>query len=191
MEKGLPSLRLSKSCVAPPEEVYDMLADLRSHLHWGGAKQSGDFRLVSMDAPDARATVGTVFATTGTIPMSRKRWKDRSTVTAAARPSTFEFVTEGKVGGGGHAMVARYVHRYEVAPLEGGSTVTYTMTQEKIANPFLRLALPVIRQLTWRVALPMFAGRGFRNLLGDAEAAAKLHREPHAVVAADNLEVSK
>ena len=61
--------------------------------------------------------------------MSRKRWEDTSTVTVATRPSRFEFVTEGRVGSGRQAMVAGYTHDYEIAPAEGGSTVTYTMTQ--------------------------------------------------------------
>jgi hypothetical protein len=173
MSQQLPVMRLSKTCAAPREVVYDMLADLRSHLRWGGAEQSRDFRLLSMDAPDGPAIVGTVFATTGTIPMSVRRWEDRSTVTAAVRPSTFEFVTEGQVGRGGNAMIARYRHRYDIASVQGGSTITYTMIQEQIANPFLRLAIPVIRQMMWSVGIPMFAGRGFRNLLADAEAAAK------------------
>jgi hypothetical protein len=189
MGQQLPMIRFSKTCAAPREVVYDMLADLRSHLRWGGAEQSGDFRLLSMDAPDGPAVVGKVFATTGTIPMSVKRWEDRSTVTAAVRPSTFEFVTEGQVGHGRKAMMARYVHRYQIAAAQGGSTVTYTMTQEQIVNPFLRLALPVIRQMMWSVGIPMFAGRGFRNLLADAEAAAKAHVGDHAVVSEETAEV--
>jgi len=173
MGHQLPAVRLSKTCAAPPEAVYDMLADLHSHLHWGGEKQRRDFRILSLEAPDGPATVGTTFATTGAIPMSGKRWEDRSTVTAAARPSTFEFLTDARVGSGHRAMSARYIHRYEVTPVEGGCTVTYTQTQERITNPMLRLALPVIRQMMWRVGIPMFAGRGFRNLLRDAEASAK------------------
>lgn len=173
MREQLPAMRLSKTCAAPSEVVYDMLADLRSHLRWGGAEQRRDFRLISMDAPDGPAVVGTVFATSGTIPMSVRRWEDRSTVTAAVRPSMFEFVTEGQVGSGEKAMIARYRHRYDMASVRGGSTVTYTMTQEQIANRLLRLAMPVIRQMMWSVGIPMFAGRGFRNLVADAEAAAK------------------
>ncbi|HSS93300.1 MAG TPA: SRPBCC family protein [Candidatus Dormibacteraeota bacterium] len=179
MQQRLPVARFSRTCAAPPEVVYDMLADLRSHLRWGGAKQRADFRLLSLNAPDGPASVGTIFATTGTIPMSGKRWEDSSTVCEAVRPSTFEFVTQGKVGSGPKAMMARYAHRYELAPVEGGSTVTYTMTQQQITNPFLRLALPVIRQMMWRVGIPMFAGRGFRNLLEDAEATARAHPVPH------------
>jgi hypothetical protein len=173
-------MRLSKTCAAPCEVVYDMLADLRSHLRWGGEEQSRDFRLISMDAPDGPAAVGTVFATRGTIPMSVRHWEDRSTVTAAARPSTFEFVTEGQVGTGGRAMTARYRHRYEMTTAPGGSTVTYTMIQEQIANPLLRLAIPLLRQMMWSVGIPMFAGRGFRNLLADAEANAKARVDPRA-----------
>jgi hypothetical protein len=167
-----PTARLSRACAAPPAVIYDLLADLRSHLRWGGAEQSSDFRLLSLQAPDGPAEVGTVFSSTGTIPISVKHWEDCSTVTVAVRPSTFEFVTEGRVGSGSRAMHARYVHRYEIAATNGGSLVAYTMTQEEIANPFLRLALPVIRQLTWRFAIPMMAGRGFRNLLIAAEAPA-------------------
>jgi hypothetical protein len=171
-----PGIRLSKTSAAPREVVYDMLADLRSHLRWAGAEQSSDFRLVSMDAPDGPATVGTAFATTGTIPMSASRWNDRSTVTVADRPSTFEFVTDGQVSRGRKSMLARYRHRYELAPAPGGCTVNYTMTQERITDPILRLGLPVVRQMMWSVGIPMFAGRGFRNLLADAEAAMRAGR---------------
>ena len=163
------SMRLSKSCAAPPEVVYDLLADLRSHLRWAGAEQSADFRLLSMDAPTGPARQGTVFTTTGSIPMSGKHWEDRSTVTEAARPEAFEFVTEARAG----SMAARYRHHYEIAATLGGSTVTYTMTQEAITNPSLRLGLPVVRQMMWTVGIPMFAGRGFRNLIADAQAEAK------------------
>ena len=178
MAQQQPTARLSRMCAAPPAVVYDLLADLRSHLRWAGTEQSSDFRLISLQAPDGPAAIGTVFSSTGTIPMSGKRWEDHSTVTAAVRPSTFEFVTDGRVGSGTRAMRARYVHRYEMAATKNGSLVTYTMTQEQIANPFLRLALPVIRQLTWGFAIPMLAGRGFRNLLGAAEAQANRIPEP-------------
>jgi hypothetical protein len=68
-------------------------------------------------------------------------------------------------------MTARCRHRYEISPEAAGSRVTYTLTQLAIANPMLRLALPGIRQLTWRMAIPMLAGRGLRNLLAPRRAA--------------------
>ena len=75
--------RISLTCKARPEAVYDVLADLRTHLEWGGARQSGDFRLQSLEASAGPGTVGTNFSGTGTIPMSARRWEDRSTVTIA------------------------------------------------------------------------------------------------------------
>ena len=161
MSTGSASARLSSDCPAPAEAVYDLLADVRSHLDWGGRKQSWDFRLRTLEAPLGRAAAGTEFSSTGSIPMSTKRWQDRSTVTVAEPGSVFEFVTEARAG----ATAARYRHRYEMAPAGAGCRVTYTLTQESIANPMLRLALPGIRTMMWRVGIPMYAGRGFRNLL--------------------------
>jgi polyketide cyclase/dehydrase/lipid transport protein len=163
-----PTAQISLLCKARPEAVYDVLADLRTHLEWGGARQRRDFRLLSLDASREPATVGTAFSSTGAIPMSTRRWEDRSTVTVADRPRTFEFTTEGKAGEH-RAMSARYRHRYEISPEAGGSRVTYTLTQVTISNPMLRLALPGIRQLTWRMAIPMLASRGLRNLSALAE----------------------
>jgi len=164
-----PGMRLERTCPAPASVVYDLLADLRSHLEWGGTNQSADFRLLSLDAPEGAARVGSTFSSTGSIPMSARRWHDRSTVTVADRPSTFEFRTEASAGD----TVATYTHRYEIHPTEGGCRVTYTFTQEGIARPMLRLGLPVMRDMMWRFGIPMFAGRGFRNLLTLAQARAR------------------
>lgn len=164
------SMRLSRHSSAPPDVVYDTLADLRTHLTWGGSRQRSDFRLLSLEAPLGLATVGTSFTSTGSIPMSLRRWQDVSTVTVADRPLTFEFVTHATVHRSERSMLATYRHRYEIAPARGGSEVTYTFTQEDLVNPFLRLGLPVVRTMTWRVGIPFLAGRGFRNLLAIAEA---------------------
>jgi len=91
MEQQLPRLQISRFCKAMPEVVYDLLADLRTHSEWGGARQSREFRLVSFESPPGPATVGTRFSSTGTIPMSLRHWSDRSTVTVADRPQKFEF----------------------------------------------------------------------------------------------------
>jgi polyketide cyclase/dehydrase/lipid transport protein len=163
-----PTAQISLLSQARPEAVYDVLADLRTHLEWGGARQIRDFRLLSLDASRGPATVGTAFSSTGTIPMSARRWQDRSTVTVADRPRTFEFTTEGKAGER-QAMTARFRHRYEISPEAAGSRITYTLTQLAIANPMLRMALPGIRQLTWRLAIPLLASRGLRNLIALAQ----------------------
>jgi hypothetical protein len=104
--------------------------------------------------------------------MSRRRWEDVSTVTVAERPFTFEFVTHATVHRSERSMLATYRHRYEMAPAKGGSEVAYTFTQEGLVNPFLRLGLPVVRTMTWRMGIPFLAGRGFRNLLSLAEKSA-------------------
>ena len=166
MAQRQPTARFTRACAAPAEAVYDLLADLRGHLEWAGARQSSAFRLASLDAPEGLAAAGATFSSTGTIPMSGRRWQDRSTVTVAERPSAFELVTEGRAG----AMRARYLHSYRITPDGGGCRVTYTLTQLDLVNPMLRLALPGVREMTWRFAIPMFAGRGFRNLLAAAEA---------------------
>lgn len=160
MDEPTPKLRLRKSCAAPPVIVYDTLADLQSHLEWGGARQIPVFRLSALSAAGGAATVGTVFTSTGTVPMSRRHWEDRSEVTVATRPSTFEFVTDARAG----AMVARLVHRYEIAAAAQGSIVTYTLTEERVTSPMLRFAIPGVRSMTWLMARFMF-GRGLRNLL--------------------------
>ena len=107
--------RLNQNCSAPPEVVYDIVSDLRTHLAWGGAEQRSDFRLLSLEAPAGPATVGTSFSSTGAIPMSLRKWSDHSTVTIAERPGTFEFVTHATVHRSRRSMEATYRHRYEIA----------------------------------------------------------------------------
>jgi polyketide cyclase/dehydrase/lipid transport protein len=165
MGRNQPSANLSSASRAEPEAVYDTLADLSSHLEWSGARQSSDFRLLTLDAPAGPARVGTAFSSTGTIPMSKKHWEDRSTVTAASRPTLFEYVTEAQAG----PMRARYQHRYEIAREGSGSRVTYRLTELEVANPWPRMGWPVLRIMTWKMAIPMLAGRGLRNLLSHAE----------------------
>lgn len=166
MEHQLPQLQISRFSKARPEAVYDVLADLRTHVEWGGARQSREFRLVTLDAPPGPATVGTIFSSTGVIPMSRRQWSDRSTVAVADLPLKFEFTTQATAGER-NAMTAVYRHSYEIAPAAAGSRVTYRMTQLSITNPILRLG-PAMGRMTW-LMIPMFAARGLRNLLALAE----------------------
>jgi hypothetical protein len=174
------SMHLTGLCSAPPEAVYDLLADIGTHLTWAGKQQTSDFRLLSLEAPAGSASAGTTFTSTGSIPMSSRRWEDRSQVTAAQRPTTFEFITTATAHGSRRSMEATYRHRYEIAASPGGSKVSYSMTQLAISNPLLRLGLPLVKNLTWGLGIPMMAGRGFRNLLAIAEQSAnggRLSRE--------------
>src|SRR3984893_8891803 len=120
-----PTAQISLLCKARRDAVYDVLADLRTHLEWGGTRQSRDFRLLSLEASRGAATVGTAYSRPGAIAMSVSQWENRSTVTVADRALTFEFTTEGEAG----AMTARYRHRYEISPEAAGSRVTDTLTQ--------------------------------------------------------------
>jgi len=60
-----PVLRFEGITRAPAEAVYDVLADLPSHLDWAGDRQATTTRLLTMDAPSGPAGVGTEFRTTG------------------------------------------------------------------------------------------------------------------------------
>src|SRR5260370_7429378 len=155
------SMHLSRLCSAPPDVVYDFLADLGTHTTWGGKRQTSAFRLLPLEAPAGPASVGTTFTSTGTMPLSPRRWEDRSEVTAAERPNRFEFVTTAKARGTRHSMEATYRHRYEIAPAPGGSRVTYSMTQLTMSNPLLRLGLPVVRTITRRLRIPFIPGPSF------------------------------
>jgi hypothetical protein len=168
------SMQLTRRSSAPPEAIYDSLADLGTHTTWGGTKQLYNFRLRSLEAPAGPASEGTSFTSTGTIPMSMRRFEDHSNVTVAQRPHAFEFVTNSAVRRGKRPMAATYRHRYEIAATPEGSDITYTMTQLRATNPFLRLSLPGIRTMSWRVGIPFMSGRGFRNLLAEAERGANV-----------------
>jgi hypothetical protein len=51
---------------ASPDAIYDVLADPRAALEWGGRQApKKDFRLLSMDAPPGPLTVGDMFSSTG------------------------------------------------------------------------------------------------------------------------------
>lgn len=154
-------MHLTGSCSAPPDAAYDLVADLGTHVNWAGTQQTSNFRLVSLEAPPGPAGVGTTFTSTGTIPMSSRRWQDRSQVTVAERPNIFEFVTTATARGARRSMEATYRHRYEIESTPGGSKVSYSMTQLKIANPMLRLGLPVVKDLSWRFATRSWRGADF------------------------------
>src|SRR5260370_34129925 len=141
MEHHLPELQISRFSKASPEAVYDLLTDLQRPLAWAGARQTRDFHLVSLEAPPGLATVGTNFSSTGVIPMSRRMWSDRSTVSAADRPSKFEITTQAQAGER-HPTTAVYRHRSEISPAVRGSSATYTLTQLSITTPMLRRPLP-------------------------------------------------
>jgi hypothetical protein len=168
-----PVLRFKGSCQAPAEVVYDLLADLHSHLEWAGARQLETTRLLTMDAPAAPATVGTEFFTTGSDGKAA-RWTDRSVVTEATRPEVFEFVTEGRREGkpGSRPWLFTGVHRYEIAPEVAGCRVTYTENLTRLDGAPRPFAIPGISWILFKVS-GKYMSRGFRALLALAEERAR------------------
>lgn len=155
-----------RTCAATPQTVYETLADLGSHLDWGGRRQWGMFRLLALSAPDGAAGVGTRFSSEGKIPMTRGRWEDESEVTAAEPPALFEVTTRARIRWPRrpHAL-GLLVHRYEISPHGDGSKVTYRVQQLQFREPPWGLRYPVLRSITARVWVPIWFARGFRNLL--------------------------
>jgi hypothetical protein len=169
--------RISGACRAPSETVYDLLADLERHLEWGGAMRSRRSRLLSIEAPTGAATVGTEFSSAGEDSL---RWmRDRSVVTEAVRPRTFEFVTESssRLKRGAKRADWTIVHRYDLAPDRGGCRVEYTYNATRATSLPGSLALfrvPMLRSVALRISMAELRG-GLRNLIRMAE---KVDRQP-------------
>ena len=153
-----------------PEDVYDVLADLHSHLEWGGKRQFKSFRLLSLDAPTGPAAVGTEFTSTGGIPMNRVRFDNRNTVTKADRARSFEITTESTIAWPNRAKgEGTFVNAFDISPDGDGSRVVYRSIQLRFRNPPWGLRYPLLRNVTYRVWIPIWSGRGFRNMLRMAE----------------------
>lgn len=158
------------SSAASPEAVFDVVADLRSHADWAGERQRPKTRLVSVDAPEGPAGVGTEFRTRGTDPMGA--FTDSSVVTEVERPRVFEFVTEAHLETKkGKAADWTNVHRYEISPQGSGSLIEYSLRIARISalpGALSMLNVPVLSA----VAMKASAGvgrRGVRNLARAAE----------------------
>jgi len=122
--------RAAVTTTATPEAVYDVLADLRTHLVWAGEEAPAtNFRLLTMDAPDRPAQAGDTFSSTGSADgKARQQFHDRSTVVVAERPRRFGFDTEATLHRA-HAKTwhANFRTRYGIEPAPGGgSVITHT-----------------------------------------------------------------
>jgi Polyketide cyclase / dehydrase and lipid transport len=125
--------RTSATSAAAPEVVFDVIADLRNHLDWSGERASSDtFKLLSIDAPEGTAAVGTSFTSSGAA--DNGTFHDRSEVTVATRPSAFVIETDAHLDRTrGRPWDAHFVHRYDIVPEGGGSRITYTETIERVS----------------------------------------------------------
>ena len=117
---------------ASPEVVYDTISDLRAHIEWSGERASSDnFKLLSLEAPEGRATIGTTFTSTGAA--DNGTFHDRSVVTEASRPGRFIIETDSRLDRKrGKAWEAHFSHRYDIEPEGDGSRISYTETVERV-----------------------------------------------------------
>jgi Polyketide cyclase / dehydrase and lipid transport len=164
-----PVLRFEGSCRAPAEVVYDLLADLQSHLEWAGRRQGETTRLLTLDAPPGPATVGVEFFSTGSDGKVA-RWSDRSVVTEATRGEVFEFVTDGRREGkpGSRPWLFTATHRYVIEPAADGCRVVYTQDISRLDGAPAVLRAPVLSRLVFWISAK-FMRRGFDGLLALAE----------------------
>jgi len=163
-------VRVVESCDAPAEAVYDLLADLRSHLEWGGNRLARSAqRLLSLDAPPGPAKKGTKFSSVGHT--SGRAWHDTSLVTEAIRPYTFEFRTHGQLEDrpDDHPVAGDWIHRYDMAADGRGCILTYRMvarlTMPWYSPPGHHARYPAV---VYNVFLPIVVERGIRSLLAMA-----------------------
>jgi uncharacterized protein YndB with AHSA1/START domain len=163
-------VRVERASRAPAEAVYALLADPRTHAVWGGERQGKQSRLLSVETTDDVATVGTEFATTGADPMGR--FADRSVVTEAEPPRSFEFVTEARLTTKKGAVADwTNVHRYEITPTDDGCRIVYSLRISRISALPGMLAwfnVPVLGSIMTKAATSL-PKRGLRNLADMAE----------------------
>ena len=159
----LPEIVLTRRCEADPEVVYDVVADLETHLEWAGRRQWKSYRLESIDAPPGPASVGTEFSSTGRDPGGT--FSDRSVVTEARRPAVFEFVTEARLSPkrGDRATAWTLVNRYEITRAREGCRVTYRSHVIGLAPAPLYARVRLLRGVAIRIP-KVFMRRGLRNL---------------------------
>lgn len=164
-------VHLEEASKAPADVVYGLLADIRTHLEWAGTKQpKKKFRLLSIEAPEGPASVGTEFSSTGTDPMGR--FADSSVVTESSRPGLFEFVTEARLSTKkGKVVEWTNIHRYEIAPQAEGCRISYTLRTVRISElpgAMAMFKIPGVRSLGLKISAS-YARRGLRNLARLAE----------------------
>jgi uncharacterized protein YndB with AHSA1/START domain len=163
------AFRKSMKTGAPPEAVYDLLADVRSHLEWGGNRGKKNFRLTAIEVEDAPVRQGSEWSSTGIAPDGT--FRDRSVVTQALPPSALEFVTEAHVsfkkGGEGDWTL---VNRYEITPEGSGSLVTYTqrLTRATKLGPMKMMLNPILAGVG-RMMVSSLVKPAMQNLAAMAE----------------------
>ncbi len=117
---------------ATPEQVWNVLSDLPSHVVWSGERASDDtFKLLELESASATAEVGLVFTSTGAN--FNGTFHDRSVVTEVVRPASLVIETDATLQRKrGPTWEAHFEHRYNIAPTDEGSRITYTETIDRV-----------------------------------------------------------
>ena len=123
---------VSVTSAAPPEVVYDVVADLRTHLEWAGEQAPSDvFKLLTLDGAEGPASVGMTFDSTGAN--DNGTFHDRSIVTETSRPTRFAFETDARLERKNRRpWEVRFSHRYDIAPEGDGARIAYTDTISEV-----------------------------------------------------------
>ena len=152
---------------APPEVVYDVIADLRNHLVWSGERATSEgFKLLTLDAAAGPAPVGTTFTSSGSA--GKDTFHDRSVVTEASRPHRFVIETDARLHRRrANTWEAHFSHRYDISPADGGARIVLTETIEHV-NYVPYWLKPVIRTL-FRPIVNSADRKQLRNLARLAE----------------------
>jgi hypothetical protein len=169
------TFRASVPSTASRDAVYTVLADLSTHLVWAGERAPDkNFRLLTMDAASAPAMVGDRFSSTGANSFSMTFF-DSSVVVEAEPGSRFGFDTESKLERKHRpALLARFAHRFTLAPAGEGTTVAYTCDVRPV-NYVPWWLKPVLRPMT-RIMVQRATRKNMENLARMAETAAKPQR---------------
>jgi hypothetical protein len=123
--------QVSVTSNAPPDVVYETIADLRAHLEWSGERATDEkFKLLSLEAPHGPAAVGTTFSSSGAA--DNGTFHDRSVVTEASPPHRFVIETDSRLERTrGQPWEVHFIHRYDIERDGSGSLITYTETAQR------------------------------------------------------------
>ena len=155
----------------PPHTVFETVTDLNAHLIWSGDRARDDgFKLLSLEAPDEAAQVGTAFSSTGAN--FNGTFHDRSVVTEVSPPNVFVIQTEARLDRKrGKPWEVQFIHRYDIEADGDGSRITYTDTAQRM-NYVPYWLQPWMRPLT-RIAIRKGDTQQLTNLARLAEERAR------------------
>jgi Polyketide cyclase / dehydrase and lipid transport len=155
---------------ASPEAIYDVLADPRAALEWGGREApKKSFRLLTMDAPAGPLVVGDTFSSTGAN--INGEFHDTSTVVEAEPGARFGFDTESTlIRKHVKTWHVRFTHRYSLVSTPEGTEIDYT-SEVRPTNYIPWWLRPGMRSMT-RKQVPRMMRKHLANLAAMATVAA-------------------